>query len=97
MLMLAVLHHMLVTERVPLPEIVDVVADLTTAALVIEFIGPEDSMFRRIARGRDALHSGLTAGVFEEAVNKRFDIVRTQHLPNTHRWLYLLKKRADRL
>jgi SAM-dependent methyltransferase len=93
-LMLAVLHHMLVTERVPLPEIVDVVADLTTAALVIEFIGPEDSMFRRIARGRDALHSGLTAGVFEEAVNKRFDIVRTQHLPNTHRWLYLLTKKG---
>jgi SAM-dependent methyltransferase len=91
-LMLAVIHHMLVSERVPLPEILDVAADLTTGLLVIEFIGPEDSMFRRLTRGRDALHSDLNHLVFESVARRRFRILRSQHIEGTHRRLYLLRK-----
>jgi len=92
-LMLAVIHHMLVTERVPLPEIVDLAAELTTRLLIVEFIAPEDSMFRRLTRGRDELHKDLNAGVFEAQVRRHFDIVRVQHVDNSTRWLYLLAKR----
>ncbi len=92
-LLLAVIHHMLVTERVPLPEILASAAELTTGWAVIEFIGPEDSMFRRLTRGRDALHQDLNASVFESECRRHFEIVRTQHLENTSRWLYLLRKR----
>jgi SAM-dependent methyltransferase len=91
-LMLAVIHHMLVTERVPLPEIAHLAAELTTRWLVIEFIGPEDSMFRRLTRGREELHRDLTPESFEAAFQPHFAVVRTQHLPGTHRWLYLLRK-----
>ena len=91
-LMLAVLHHVLVTERVPLPDILDLAADLTTGILIIEFIAPEDSMMRRLMRGREALHKDLNAGVFEQACRRRFDIVRFQHLEGSTRWLYLLRK-----
>jgi len=94
-LMLAVIHHMLVTERVPLPEIIDMAADLTRDAVVVEFVGPEDSMFRRIARGRDHLHVGLNAETFEAACRRRFDVVRSQHLPDTQRWMYLLRRKAS--
>jgi SAM-dependent methyltransferase len=92
-LMLAVAHHMLVTERIPLGEILSQAAELTTTWLLIEFIGPEDSMFRRLTRGRDELHRGLDHVVFETAAARWFQVVRSQHLDNTHRWLYLLKKR----
>jgi SAM-dependent methyltransferase len=92
-LMLAVIHHMLVTERVPLAEILDVAAELTTKILIVEFISPEDSMFRRLTRGRDELHKDLTVELFEACCQRHFDIVRVQHVENSTRWLYLLKKR----
>ena len=95
-LMLAVIHHMLVTERVPLPEIVDMAAELTRDLVIVEFVGPEDSMFRRIARGRDHLHAGLNTETFEQAWRRHFEIVRTQHLEGTERWLYLMQRRAHR-
>jgi hypothetical protein len=62
-----VLHHLLVTERVPLREILDLAAELTRQWLVIEFIAPEDEMFKMIARGRNALYSGLIKDKFEAA------------------------------
>jgi SAM-dependent methyltransferase len=92
-LMLAVLHHLVVTERVPLGEIVDLAADLTTDVLVIEFVAPDDPMFRRLARGRDGLFTDLTTARFEAAVGVRFDIVRSQRLEDANRWLYLLRRK----
>ena len=93
-LMLAVLHHLLVTERIPLEEVLDLATELTTSLLVIEFVGPEDEMFQTIARGRDHLHAGLTPAVFEAACRRRFEIIRSQLLDGTHRRLYLLRKKT---
>lgn len=92
--MLAVIHHMLVTERVPLDEIVELAAGLTTDLLIVEFVAPEDSMFRRLVRGREELHRGLNAEVFESSCRRRFDIMQVQHLEGTHRWLYLMRRKA---
>ncbi len=92
-LMLAVLHHLLVTERVPLTEVLSLASKLTTNRLLIEFVGPEDSMFKRLLRGREELHRGLNPQVFELACNAHFEIVRSQHIEGTNRWLYLLRKR----
>ncbi len=93
-LMLAVVHHMLVTERVPLPDIIDMAAELTNGWALIEFVAPEDSMFRRLTRGRENLHADLNVSVFEAQCLRRFHVVRTQHLEGTHRWLYLLRRAA---
>ena len=93
-LMLAVVHHMLVTERIPLPGILELAAELTKDLLIVEFIAPEDSMFRRLTRGRDQLHQDLNHRLFEELCRERFSIVRTQHVESSHRWLYLLRKRV---
>ena len=92
-MMLAVLHHLLVTERIPLDQVIDQAADLTRDLLILEFILPEDPMFRRIARGRDRLHSNLTVARFEEACRRRFDVIRSVHLDDADRWLYVLRKR----
>ncbi len=94
-LFLAVIHHLLVSERIPLPEIVRLAADLVTRFAVIEFVGPQDRMFRRLTRGREALHADLTPAVFEAACAPYFEIVRTAHTPDTHRWLYLLRKKDN--
>src|SRR5262249_44357438 len=51
-LMLAVIHHMLVTERIPLKKIFSLVAEVARESAVIKFVGPADPMFKRIVRGR---------------------------------------------
>jgi SAM-dependent methyltransferase len=94
-LMLALIHHLLVTERVPLDDVVAMAADLTRDLAIIEFVAPEDSMFRTLTRGRDALHQGLTREVFERSCSRHFEILRTEHTDGTHRWLYLLRRRTD--
>jgi SAM-dependent methyltransferase len=90
--MLAVLHHLLVTEQIPLPEILELAAELTSQFLIIEFVTPADPMFRSLVRGREELYRELTKEYFEQFVNERFAITRSQQLNNT-RWLYLLRKR----
>ena len=93
-LMLAVLHHVLVTERVPLDDVLRLAADLTRDAAVIEFVAPDDPMFRRIARGRDHLHAGLTREVFETACAPYFHIERSSRAEGATRALYLLRRKA---
>lgn len=95
-MMLAVIHHMLVTERIPLSEIVDLAHQLTTDAIIIEFVGPEDSMFRRLLRGRAHLFSDLNEQVFESELARGFDVARKERLSDSHRWLYLLRKKRPR-
>ena len=95
-LMLAVVHHMLVGERIPLDEIINLAAEITSDLLVIEFITPGDSMFRRLARGRDHLFADLTTELFETSCSRKFEIVRSQRLEGASRWLYLLRNRGTR-
>ena len=74
-MMLAVIHHMLVTKRVPLSEIIGLAAALTTDVLIIEFIAPDDPMFRRILRARGELHKDLDHTIFETTCHRHFEIV----------------------
>jgi len=92
-LMLAVLHHLLVSERIPLDEILDLVAELATDRVIIEFVPPGDPMFQVIARGRDALFGDLTRQSFEAALQHRFTLLTSRQLPNSGRWLYLLARK----
>lgn len=91
-IMLAVIHHLLVSERIPLGEILNLVAETTTDILILEFVPPSDPMFKQIARGRDRLFEYLTESVFEEACSKYFQILRSEKLADSDRRLYLLKK-----
>ena len=92
-LMLAVLHHLLVTERIPLEAVLEAAAEITRDYLLVEFVAPEDPMFIRIARGREHLHAGLNLQVFENACRNHFDILRSTRVGEGHRWLYWLRKR----
>lgn len=91
-LMLALVHHLLVTERIPLEQIIGLAAELTTSHAIVEYIGPEDPMFRRLTRGRGRLHTDLTPERFENACLEHFEIVARAPLPGCPRTLYLLRK-----
>jgi SAM-dependent methyltransferase len=91
-LMLAVVHHMLVTERIPLAEILKLASELTTDMLIIEFVPPDDDMFRSLARGNGNLYQYLTRGFFEAACHEHFIIEKQEKLEDSNRWLYQLRK-----
>lgn len=91
--MFAVIHHMLVSERIPLPQILDLAAELTTDIAVIEFVPPADPLFQRLARGREALFSDLSAESFEAAAAARFERLRSVAVPGTSRRVYVLRRR----
>ncbi len=92
-LMLAVLHHLLVTKRIPLAEVLDQAAELTTGTLVIEYVGPQDPMFQSLTRGREHLHADYNQSVFEQACERRFRILRQTRLPGADRALYCCERR----
>jgi 2-polyprenyl-3-methyl-5-hydroxy-6-metoxy-1,4-benzoquinol methylase len=52
---LAVVHHLLVTNRIPLDEIVDLIARLSARHVILELVDRTDSMFQRLARGNQDL------------------------------------------
>jgi hypothetical protein len=90
--MLALVHHLIVTERIPMGEVAALAAELTTNLAVVEFVGRGDPMFQRLLRGRERLYEGVTEAAFENALRRHFDVVRRQPLAGTERTLYLLRK-----
>jgi 2-polyprenyl-3-methyl-5-hydroxy-6-metoxy-1,4-benzoquinol methylase len=92
-LMLAVIHHLLVTHRIPLEEIVQLAAEMTIRDVVVEYVGPEDPQFRRLCRGREALHAGFDEQAMESAWLKRFELMRKGEVPGTERVLYWFRLR----
>jgi len=93
-LMLALIHHLLVTERIPLDEILRLAYEVTRSLLVIELVEPQDAMFRRLTRGRESLHAALDTNMFEQACAPYFEIVRSLALPGTRRRMYCLKRKG---
>lgn len=93
LLALAVLHHILVQERVPLADVISLFAELTTDLAMIEFVGPQDPMFRSLSRGRDELYKHLSVSVFESCCRREFDVVRSEQVSPT-RWIHLLQKKT---
>lgn len=91
---LAVLHHLLISSRIPLNEILTLAAGLTTKWLIVEWVEPEDAMFQRLVRGRDSLYGHLTSSFFETCAQEHFVIARRHPIAGAHRVLYLLRKRA---
>jgi SAM-dependent methyltransferase len=92
-MMLAVAHHILVTERIPLEDLLGLADEISREYVLIEFVGPADPMFQRIVRGRDELYSHFSPDWFEAAARTRFELVRSAKIDGLHRWLYLFRRR----
>lgn len=91
-LMLAVVHHLRVTEGVPLAEQFEAVAAITRRHLLVEFVPVTDPMFAALARGREPLYGDCQRPAFEAGLQVLFEVERALELPNG-RVLYLARKR----
>lgn len=91
-LMLALIHHLMVSERIPLDQVMEMAASLTTGHAIIEYVDPADPMFRTIARGREHLHADLNLDAFTRSAARLFHIERSEQVMPT-RTLFHLRKR----
>lgn len=90
---LALMHHLLVSGNLPLAEVRDLLADLTTDHLVLEFVPPADPMFQRLLRLRAETFDWLTLAECRGAFEARFTVVEEHAVPGTPRTLLFLRRR----
>ncbi|MGD0890378.1 MAG: class I SAM-dependent methyltransferase [Terracidiphilus sp.] len=90
-LMLAVIHHLILREQLPLPHIADLCASLTRRWLVLEWVPPSDPMYQEWLRGRDDLYGNLSEDDLTLAFAPFFRVVDRMELGN-RRVLFLLER-----
>lgn len=89
-MMLGLVHHLLVTDQIPLPEVTALLRDLTTRWAIVEWVPASDPRFAELVRGRDDLYAHLNEAAFVAAFETHFSIAEQQRLSNG-RTLFLLE------
>jgi len=89
-LALAVIHHLAISNNVPLSQLADFFAE-TTKWLVIEFVPKSDSQVKKLLASREDIFPTYTREGFEAAFKKRFKIHEAVSVNESERVLYLLE------
>ena len=91
---LAFVHHLLVTERIPLNEIVALLSSATKDFALVEYVDPKDPSFQRMLRGRENHHADLTPEIFENHFAAKFETAAVENLTD-FRKLFLFRKKKS--
>jgi len=93
-LMLAVIHHLVLREQVPLGLIGGLCAKLTRRWLVLEWVPPADPMYQEWLRGREDLYGSLSEEDLRHAFAPFFHVLERRVLGNQR--VLLLFERNER-
>ena len=91
-LALAVIHHLAISNNVPLPQLADFFAE-TTKWLVIEFVPKQDSQVQKLLASRKDIFPLYTREGFESAFKERFTIREAVEIRESERVLYLMERK----
>ncbi len=91
-LSLALTHHLLISGRHPMSQIVDLMGDLTKKYLITEYIGPNDVMFKTLMMNRKESYDTFSLECFKKEHSAKFKILDELPLPGMDRRLFLMKK-----
>jgi SAM-dependent methyltransferase len=94
LLMLAVVHHIHLSESIPLAEIADLCRRLTKSMLVLEIIGADDPLTGHLAAQRRKDPAEFSAERQMLAFSEHFDVMERVAIPDTQRELVLFRRRA---
>jgi SAM-dependent methyltransferase len=90
-LMLGILHHLLLADQIPLPAILEQLAEISTRWAIVEWIPKEDFQFDDLCRGRHQLYAHLSEEFFLRTLAMKF-AVRRRNLLGNGRSLWLLER-----
>jgi len=91
-MMLAVLHHLLLRNQIPMERIAELCHRLTTRHLILEWVPSADPKFQELLRGRDSIYAHITENAFRSAFAEYFATVDELPLANGRIMLHLAKK-----
>ncbi len=91
-LALALVHHLAISNNVPLHKLAAFFAELTSQ-LIIEFVPKSDPRVRTLLATREDIFPDYTQVGFEAAFNKYFTIKNQQKIEGTDRILYLMAQK----
>jgi SAM-dependent methyltransferase len=91
-MMLAVLHHLLLRNQIPMDRIAALCSSLTTRHLILEWVPPTDPKFQELLRGRGAMYTHISEAAFRDAFGKHFTTLDELSLGNGRALLHLRKK-----
>lgn len=89
---LALIHHLAISNNVPLPAVAEFIASAAEYA-VVEFVPKSDSQVKRLLATRKDIFDQYTIEGFETAFSGFFEIIEKAPIPGSERTLYLFKKR----
>ena len=89
-LALALIHHLCITNNVPLPGAASYLAAMARH-LIIEFVPKEDDMVQFLLQSREDIFADYTKEGFEVVFTKHFEILDCSPAPDSKRELYLMK------
>ena len=89
---LALIHHLAISNNVPLGDAADYFADLGEH-LIIEFVPKTDSQVKRLLASRVDIFPDYTIEGFKEAFGRRYSIIEEVKVDSSERTLFLLQKK----
>jgi len=91
-MMLGLVHHLLITDQIPLEEVAGLLRDLTKRWAIVEWVPAGDPRFVELVRGREEIYRHLDEAAFVTAIERYFLTAQKERLKNG-RTLYLLEVR----
>ena len=89
---LALVHHLAISNNVPLPQLAEYFARLGKW-LIVEFVPKGDSQVERLLASREDIFPDYTEEGFEAAFMLSFDIVKKENIDDSRRILYLMRSK----
>ncbi len=91
-LALALVHHLAISNNVPIPRLVDFFAGLGEW-LIVEFVPKSDTQVQRLLRSREDIFPDYTREAFEACFKKKYDIRASSDLRDSQRNIYLMRRK----
>ena len=92
LLALALIHHLAISNNVPLPSIAEFFASLAEW-LIIEFVPKRDKQAQKLLSARSDIFEQYSKEGFEESFSNSYHLVRSQQLRDSERILYLMRRK----
>jgi 2-polyprenyl-3-methyl-5-hydroxy-6-metoxy-1,4-benzoquinol methylase len=86
-LALAVIHHLSITNNIPLDQSADYFAG-RSKELLIEFVGPGDSQVKRLLAQKNVSYDWYTEQNFQASFSRHFNLEQRMEIPGTDRCFY---------
>ncbi len=90
-LALAVIHHLAISNNVPLPRLAEFFA-AHGKQLIIEFVPKSDSQVQKLLATREDIFPHYEQAGFEAAFGERFRVVQAEKVRDSERFLYLMER-----